>query len=57
MSKVVGVDVCFMVGPSRRSGGVSVPSRGGVVWSVGVSLGVVTILSLGSFRLYAACCF
>ena len=57
MSKVVGVGVCIMVGSSSGSGGVTVPSRTVVVSSVGMSLGVVTILTLGSFCLCAVFCF
>ena len=43
MSRMVGVGVCIVVGSSRGSGGVTVPSRTVVVSSVGMALGVVTI--------------
>ena len=57
VSTVVGGMVYINLGSSRRSGGVSVPAEDGIVWSGGVSLGVVATLSFGRFRLYAACCF
>ena len=45
MSGMVGVGVCIVVGSSRGSGGVAVPSRTVVVSSVGMSLCSVWLVS------------